>query len=343
MIGLFKKNTALFLVGVMMFSLSSCGSSGESTPAQAPPASVDPMIAAEEQFNSALRSLSDAQSWLLELIPEAEAVLESVATEDVGDPQVIEELNSILGEAKAAQGFVAPEMGSGIEKVREQAQAIQEQANNAFTLCDSLDSAMSYVAASQQSLKDQKLRDSVAAKEVYTGKTSTANGYEAEYKVSVTGWIKASDSDSLQLAWEGVAKEGDVMPSLSQFHNTTNDGFTEANAAVAFGQISFRNITQGFDITEESPVTFGLALSTSFGKYSTNTPKIYFNYSNGPKTYSFNDYPAMSPLMKSNAWGPVVFMIVCPNVITPNDPTGDALNDFELYFNNSGVGIVPSW
>ena len=335
-----KKLVVLILAVFVLLSSVSCGQSGSSgsVPGQAPSA-ADPQAMAEEEFNSAVQYLSDMQSSLQERIPEAESLLESVTREDVADSETVEALESFLDKAKAIQEIVVPSMESDIEKIQEQAQNLQAQANDADILYNELCTAISQVESSQQSLKEQKLRDSVTAKKAYTGKATTFNGYEAEYTVSVTGWIKASNADALQLAWEGVAKEGDAMPSLSSFHEYTNDGFSEANAAVAFGTVSFRNITQGFDITEENPISFDVFMQPSEGfRYSIYTPKMYINYSTNGK-FSFT----VSPLMKSNNWGPVVFMLVCPNVITPNDPDGAVLDNFELIISGTGINITPSW
>lgn len=347
---------------IFMLLLSACANS--SSTATVPPANdatADPMISATEEFNSAVQSLSDARATLSDLLPEAETLLNDVTAEDVADASVLEGLSIVFESATGAVEVSVPSMKPEAEEVRLQAQDIQNQADDIWSIYHDMEFAIDSVKTSQQDLLDNKRRESVSLGEEYVGHVTNQNGYTAEYTVSTTGWIKASDAELLQLAWENVAGDGSMVPSISQFHSKTNDGFTEANAAVSFGKISFRNATEGFDITKDSPVSFALTAGTSYENYQkwqngviSYLPKMYVKFTQ-PKTIDFGSIIAsrsISPLMESNTWGPAAFMLVYPNAITPNDPKGTSLNDFPLVFstvynNSSGesvsIEIKPSW
>lgn len=318
------------------------------------------MIYAAEEFNSAVKRLSDAKATLSGLLQEAETLLNDVPAEDVADTSVLEGLSIVFESATGAVEVSVPSMKSEAEEVQLQAQEIQNQADDIWSIYHDMEYAIESVKTSQQDLLDNKRRESVGLGEQYVGHITNQNGYTAEYTVSTTDWIKASNAESLQLAWENVTGDGSVVPSISQFHSKANDGFTEANAAVAFGRLSFRNTTQGFDITKESPVTFTLTPGTSYENYQkwqngviSYLPKMYVKFTQ-PKTIDFGSNIAnrsISPLMENNKWGPVAFMLIYPNAITPNDPEGTSLNNFPLIFatayydHNEGVGIAikPSW
>lgn len=172
----------------------------------------------------------------------------------------------------------------------------------------------------------------------FTGTVNT-DGYEIEYTVSVTNWLKASDPEYLQQAWKAAGAKGDV-PDIKSFSDYGNDGFTSENAAVAFGNISFKNTTAGSDIISDDPVSFSLGVGASeyFDNYRT---KIYIGYGSSPTMASFSKYAAFSPKMTSNKWGPVPFMIVYSSGFTDDNPDGDpALKYFKINFSSGSYDYI---
>ena len=175
----------------------------------------------------------------------------------------------------------------------------------------------------------------------YTGTAETEAGYKAEFTMSVTNWLRASDTEMLQYVWEKVGGK-DAVPAVSNFHKYANDGFTNENAAVAFGTVFFRNITEGYDFTEDNPVSFNLLLASE--EY--DDVKGYVEYSTKSTYFSTNpnDYykSPITPLMTYNSWGPVPVMFVFPNAFTPNNPDGaPRLNDFKINIRYShGEGSI---
>lgn len=339
-----KKLAALVLALAMLAVLTACGG-GSSTPA----GGSDPLAAAQEEFEFAQSDFSAAWESLREAAERGQSCLDGVAAE-LDDPSLPELLRGYLADAQSVlDSTELPEISSDdAEDILRQAQELRDKTAQLWALRDEIDYAIELVESAGAEQAEAKQMEGLTAETAYVGTAETANGYKAEYTISVTHWIRASDSESLQLAWEGVGGS-DEYPALSRFQSNTNDGFNSVNAAAAFGTVSFRNVTEGFDITEENPVTFGISLSVNRDiRYSNYSPKLYIQYANESKQFSFNDYPSMSPLMKKNAWGPVPFMIVCPNAFTPNDPDGAAvLDDFQININGIGSGcyftITPSW
>ena len=232
------------------------------------------------------------------------------------EPGLVELLENDLSDAE--QALEAPEPSapedSGAE-IQALAQAVREETDYLRELESNIRYDMELLASDREARALQGL----TAQPVLTGTAETANGYKAEYTISVTRWFQASDAETLQSAWEGVGGK-DGYPAVSRFHASTNDGFSEANAAIAFGTVAFRNTTEGFNFTEENPISFTVPLSVAIDqKYGINSPQIYIQYSE-PKTLSFKDSVSFVPLMKKNNWGPVPFMLIVPNAFNPNDP-----------------------
>lgn len=299
------------------------------------------LLTAEGAYNDAAADFTAAQNELLEGIEKANITLESVSELDVADPALLSELRGISQNAALAADISLPTMESEPEMIWDQVQSITEQTDMIRDFIYEIDSAILTIQSSQQELIKIQRMEAVSAKQAYVGTSTTVNGYKAEFTIALTHWIKASDAESLQLAWEGVGGTGSV-PSISQFQTLPNDGFTEANAAIAFGNISFKNTTEGFDFSESNPVTFqvNFRIDTDVIYKTFSSPKLYVKYSNSTRIFKFtSEYPNISPEMKSNTWGPVPFMIICPNAFTPDYPDGiSILDNFKIYFNYGGYG-----
>lgn len=340
-----KKLSYLMMIACMLILMTACGSSASSGENSAAVIEENPLIAAENEFNGAVEQLYAAQNDLLAILSDAELVLESISKTDIADPALLEVLCTVTENGRAEAEISVPSMTSTAEEIQTQTREILEQANALQNLASEINNAVAAVEDSQQQLTDAKRMEGVTAKEACIGTVSTSTGYRAEYVVSVTHWIRASDTESLQLAWKGVGGT-DGVPSISQFHSSTNDGYTETNAAVAFGSISFRNVTEGFDITQDNPVSFSVIVGVDnlmdiCAKTNGYGPAIYIKYDN-PKTFTFlRDLTKIAPLMTSNSWGPAPFMVVCPNAYTPNDPNGiSELENFTLIFQGGSTDVM---
>ena len=344
-----KKMICITLIICCFISLIACRSSVDVTyePSQnsheiSPKETQDnPLLDAESAYNDAVANFNVAQTELFGNIERANATLESVTESDVADPGLLSELRDISQNAALAADASLPTMESEPEMIWDQVQTIIEQTDTFWNFISEIDDTILAIQNSQQELIDIQRREAVSAKQAYVGTSTTVNGYKAEFTIALTHWIKASDAESLQLAWEVVGGTGSV-PSISQFQTLPNDGFTEANAAIAFGNISFKNTTEGFDFSESNPVTFqvNFRIDTDVIYKTFSSPKLYVKYSNSTRIFKFtSEYPNISPEMKSNTWGPVPFMIICPNAFTPDYPDGiSILDNFKIYFNYGGYG-----
>ncbi|MDE6981461.1 MAG: hypothetical protein K2P60_08700 [Lachnospiraceae bacterium] len=169
---------------------------------------------------------------------------------------------------------------------------------------------------------------------ICTGISYAGNCYKAEYTISTTNWIRASDPETLQNIWESIGGKED-LPDISNFHELSNDGFTNENAAVAFGTISFRNVTDGFGFTESNPRAFLCTLDAWDIYHHGHYVEGYIEYSSNHKylnLWNVTMESLVSAKMSRNSWGPVPFMLVCSNVFTPDNPDGDeSLNDYKIH------------
>lgn len=149
-----KKFFSAIMAITFLLLLAACGSSGDSAPdsnqVQIPPATVDPHAIVEEEFNSAVQSLSEVQTSLQERIPEAEKLLETVTERDVDDPSVLENLRDIVINAIAILEVPIPEMKSDTEEIQQQIQSISEQENTVWDIYYGLDYAIEQIEESQQ-------------------------------------------------------------------------------------------------------------------------------------------------------------------------------------------------
>lgn len=318
-------------ISVLLFSACSNGST-----------STENTLSPEEAFNNAYDDFSEACDDLNTYITDAENLLKTISDTDMSEETIAPaytELSAVLEKARAAVETSVPQIpDSDEEEIQQQIQQIREHCDTVRSLYYDLESAMSDFELCKQELEENKQSVQVTLEPAYTGIAETANGYKSEYNVSVTDWIRASDADTLQLAWENAGGK-DSVPSIDNFHESTNDGFSTENAAIAFGTISFHNITEGFDITESNPISFTVPLLQNKdmpGGFV--NAKAYIGYTD-PKyvrmdNHSYNSY--INPYMKSNTWGPVVLMFVFPNAFTPNNPYGHPeLDGFKVHFDNA--------
>lgn len=328
-----KYYISLSILIISVFLFSACSNGGSSTTSAALP---------EDEFYNLSEDFTYACDELNTYITDAENLLGTISDADINEETIAPayaELSEVLEKARAAVSSSVPESAaSDEEEIRQQIQKIQEQNDTIRSICYDLENAISYLEQCQQELTEYKKSIQVIPEQAYTGIAETANGYKAEYTVYVTNWIRASDTDTLQVAWENAGGK-DTVPSIDNFHESTNDGFSTENAAIAFGKVSFRNVTDGFDITESNPISFTVPLLQSKdmpGGYV--NAKAYIGYKE-PKyvrmdNHSYNSY--INPYMKSNTWGPVVLMFVFPNAFTPNNPNGHPeLDGFKIHFDNA--------
>lgn len=194
------------------------------------------------------------------------------------------------------------------------------------------------------------------------------DGYMYEVTVKVSPWIYSGNESILNDAWNEVGK-GNAFPYLRNFYLTSRDNryysdwlydFSEDpawgrrgqfytsstdEAYYSVGQIEVKNITDGWDITENNPRNI---------KYSLG-PQIYYSDDDeygitylvlGRIFYSTNFVDSVggvfaSPEIKKNTWGPVPFVLIAAEEFSPKYPNGGYYGywkDSKLYGKASLLG-----
>lgn len=327
---------ALLSLLLTMFLVPTMTACGQNSSNPLSPVEENPLAEAESAFEYAVSNFTEAQSDLQNNILSAEVLLETVSDSDVTDPTSLSDLRNLLDKAQESVDAVVPTKGSEVEKIQNQAQNLTEQANDIWDLSYEISNASFAIQSSQQELANAKRMEGLEAQEALVATVETSTGYRVEYTVCLTPWIKGSENDSLQLAWEGVGGSGDVPSSLY-----------DNRAAIAFGTISFKNITEGFDISEDYPLSPGIHVSVNKNVlYEVLTyPTLYIEYSDRSQTFQLGagGRSNITPYMTRNTWGPNHFMVVCSDAYIPNAPDGiAALDDFSLEFNYKEYAKVPT-
>lgn len=190
-----------------------------------------------------------------------------------------------------------------------------------------------------------------------TNTVQDADGYKYEISIKISPWIFSSNESVLQNAWNEVGKDntlpgfGDIYFPLSSnntyqtdwLNDFDNDSssqqghrFTSYSTKDDFyysvGQISVKNITDGWDIEESNPRTIRYTLGVQHSDPH-NIQGLYVENSNaysamGRIFYSsrYEDTSAgilISPSLVKNTWGPVSFVLIAPESFSPNTPDGE--------------------
>ena len=165
----------------------------------------------------------------------------------------------------------------------------------------------------------------------YIYKSST--GYEIEVTISVGKWIPATETALLESTWKKFGGRA-PCPTTEEFNdNNYNEDYQWKYATVStaflFGNISLKNITPGFKITEDNPISFHpiMVLSGQFFIWV-----VDFSSHRIPYAYNIN------AKMTRDTWS-CAFVAAAPNVFTPNYPDGDPAYDFGS-FSTGGDGFV---
>ena len=155
-------------------------------------------------------------------------------------------------------------------------------------------------------------------------------GYEIKVTLNVSPWVRADDTTTIQGVW-GEIKGGDQFPSLDRFGSAAN-GYTEKRAALFFVTVSFQNLTTGYSITPQEPLSAG----TDFFGWMKSA---LIQYSNKAEYCSTSTGTAVKANMTGNKWGPVPMVVVLPNIYTPDTPDGDN-NILSSTFSASSIGFA---
>ena len=178
----------------------------------------------------------------------------------------------------------------------------------------------------------------------YTTTDSDGYTYEVTYKLSP--WVLLSNTEYISTAW-GEISNNRTLPSFNDWglklqggsysrSSIPNHGLNSwcswkmTDMYYCVGQISVKNKTQGWDITQENKRSIDIRLNISEnsidGKQGCSAIGETF-FSNGSSMTA--NGACVYTTMTKNTWGPVPFVIMAPENITPNFPNGQYYNNMK--------------
>ena len=178
------------------------------------------------------------------------------------------------------------------------------------------------------------------------------DGYVIQTNLKISPWIKQSNAELLDGAWNEISNE--EFPSLSRMgisegHLSKTYGLDVnwSEIVYAVGTLEAFNMTDGFDITSSnSHDTFfilggarpEMMMYVAYG----NQGELFYNVNNtGTAVFSKSALLGIGASMQTNHWGPVPFVIAYALEKTPNYPDGNpAPKDCVFAFGGTGGRFV---
>jgi hypothetical protein len=260
----------------------------------------------------------------------------STSGDELADPSLLDVLSVELDMAKTFSADI-PEIAADVEQINQQVEEINTQKINLQTQYESLSSAIDAVHKSKQELENKIVTEQQEAlnhRDTYSGTATDADGYEFKFTLTIGSWIKGSETELINQAWQNVGGSGD-MPLTSSFTYKGAGGGSNGTGTISpeyavyvFGTIGVENITPDFDFSGQKTIWLRLP---AIGGNGLAGLAYAIQYSNGTQRYAGSLTEAIN--MKSNKWGPVPFVIGVIDVFSPNFPDGNpALDDLHFQF-----------
>jgi len=176
------------------------------------------------------------------------------------------------------------------------------------------------LAALSETSQQASDNERFTAQNTYNTEYETSKGYKLTASLSIGNWIKSSDENAVALAWGSIGGQG-APPSLDGL----GDKYRKDKSVVAFGTLTINNNTPGWDITSTYPLDINLNFGIMNGvSYRYNALQMYLDNTNGGRYAQIVEWRAIvGAQMTSNKWGPLRFMMILPDVFSPNTPDGD--------------------
>lgn len=192
----------------------------------------------------------------------------------------------------------------------------------------------------------------------YSFTYTTLEGYEVVATIKVGEWIKASDRNRIDQEWSqlGGKSEAPIMSSFDAYSFGREEHYYDDTCAVVLGTVSFRNITDGYDVSEAHPISGDMVLLVK--NAISNAPIMMVEYANERRMsyvylnngrdggeeggfVPYNKTPSIfTAHMTSNHWGPAPFMIAVRDVFGPKYGPGgkEGLENMEFRIMPKGFG-----
>lgn len=194
------------------------------------------------------------------------------------------------------------------------------------------------------------------------------SGYKFEATIKISPWINTKNEEYLKSAWAEVGGRNQLTTANAENWGLTegSNGYSRGNDEYCsfrpiknitdiyycVGEITIKNLTEGWDITSSSPVTSNPlwispcqpetqveevrrhpSLEDNYTRSET-VSKVYF--SDGQKANP--TWARISPKYTSNQWGPVSFVFAHFDNKTPAAPNGEFISEItDTYFCVNGI------
>lgn len=325
-----KKQSIGALAAILIFAmtLSGCGGGGStaigdtpSTENMATENTATENAPTENEYDTLYSELLSEESYLDQLIAEAEDKLNNTPESSVADASVLASLSDMIETASEYEKYPVPS-GDG-EKGDAELTNLRAAYDTVREIEESLSTAIGDVdesVAEMERIEEEKADALVWPGTTYTYETTDANGFTVEVKLRFGSWIRANDKENLNRSWKKAGGKGDA-PDISTF-TINRYKFRDDTSAMAFATMEVTNKTDGYDFTEEYPYTpflyIDMGKKLPYGTTLAILGKIYYSSSVGILAGS------ASPKMTSNHWGPVMIAFAAGNVFGPKyDENGD--------------------
>ncbi|MCQ2752320.1 MAG: hypothetical protein MJ189_04415, partial [Coriobacteriales bacterium] len=299
-----------------------------------------------EDFNAARSSCLESQEAYEEKLESANKTLKETKESDLQDPKFITELSNSVEEcAKKTKDLEIPEKNQEYDNLK----TTTEQCNKTQDVYDECKSSLEKAISSINTSKEQKKDAASNLTERGTSVITDKSGYEIEYTLKTTAWIKSSDTDRISKAWKKAGTNYDP-PTISQIKSHLSaKNIDEDSGVVLVGSVKFTNKTSNYNISSSNKKNPKLYFTTSHGSGDidktskksrtfeavtvsgyTNSSGADYKYNQVPlfATTAHSGGPGFTPIlaeMTSNTWGECAFIIFVPEVFSPNYPNGDPL------------------
>ena len=342
-----KLFVSVLLVGLVLLC-AACGGKNESVSSSSKnePAPLSPEEQMLNNYTAICNKLSSEEKRLAELTTRAEDKLKNTQENEVADTVVLESLSNSLLEAMDYSNYSPVSIESENVDVSLEITVAEGKYNQLTKMNKSLESAIKDVDGSIQELarlKKERMEALAWPGKTYTWETKDANGYVVEVKMKFGSWIRASDTENLNLAWKKAGGTGDA-PDISSF-SLYNYKFRGDNAIMTFATLEYTNKTTGYDFSEQYPYKCSATYCTRLQLPSNINYawQGYIYFSNAVSAMNGGNYSTVS--MTRNHWGPVTIAFAVSNIFGPNfDEKGDpALDDIYFSFGNDAIKIPAIW
>ena len=155
------------------------------------------------------------------------------------------------------------------------------------------------------------------SRDTYSYVMEDNNGYKTEFTITISPWIKGTETDILNEAWKDVGGDGSMPLSgtISAGQYLGTGYFNKETAVYVVGTLTVRDVTEGFTNSGAPSYLVYLRLRNGSSRSWSSTWPLggvaqSRQYSSGTSSDFVSDSnPLARPKMTSSKWGPVPFVI----------------------------------